>query len=262
MKYLFTRAFILTITAVSLSVAALGQRPDKLTTEQWRLTTLNGVRVVNQNAYLEINMNRSRFSGNTGCNRMFGSVSVTGRQIRFSGIGTTRMACIDQVARLDREVPDTLARVARYSQIGNRLDLYRGNRVVMRFTAIVKDNPDGGGTSRIGLEDRKWVLQQIGNQVNVKALPEAFINFDASKGSAGGNSSCNVFGGNYTTTGDRIRITNVVATMRACIEDERMTVERQFLDGLRDANRYEISNGLLRLYRDRRLVLTLRGERK
>lgn len=123
----------------------------------------------------------------------------------------------------------------------------------------MKDYPDD---SRIGLEDRKWVLQQIGNQVNVRALPEAFVNFDANKRSAGGNSSCNVFGGSYTAAGDRIRITDVVSTMRACIEDYRMTVERQFLDGLRDANRYEIRDGLLRLYRDRRLLLTLRGERK
>lgn len=259
MKNLITKVLILTMAAMAFTAAAFGQRPDSISTEQWELIELNGRRVPNSDAFIEINNNRNRFMGNTGCNRMFGGVSIIGRQIRFTNIGSTKMACARQAGRMEREVLNALGRVTRYSQTGNRLDLYRRNQLVMRLRTRVKDYPDD---SRIGLEDRKWVLQQIGNQVNVRALPEAFVNFDANKRSAGGNSSCNVFGGSYTAAGDRIRITDVVSTMRACIEDYRMTVERQFLDGLRDANRYEIRDGLLRLYRDRRLLLTLRGERK
>ena len=35
----------------------------------------------------------------------------------------------------------------------------------------------------------------------------------------------------------------MISTMRACIEDERMNVEREFKNGLQKANRYEISKG-------------------
>jgi heat shock protein HslJ len=44
--------------------------------------------------------------------------------------------------------------------------------------------------------------------------------------------------------------------MRACIEDERMVTEREFLDGLRDTDRYEIKANKLYLYKGRRLLLS------
>jgi heat shock protein HslJ len=50
--------------------------------------------------------------------------------------------------------------------------------------------------------------------------------------------------------------------MRACIEDERMKIEREFLDGLENANRYEIQRDKLMLYQNNRLLLTFSGERK
>jgi heat shock protein HslJ len=50
--------------------------------------------------------------------------------------------------------------------------------------------------------------------------------------------------------------------MRACIEDERMKIERDFLDGLEKANRYEIQREKLMLYQSNRLLLTFKGEAK
>jgi heat shock protein HslJ len=152
--------------------------------------------------------------------------------------------------------------VTRYRQIGDTLELYRRNHLVMKFTAIAREYPDSSDSSMIRLEDGKWMLEQIGTRVNIKALPEAFVVFDEKKYSAGGNSSCNVFGGSYTATGDRLRITNVISTMRACIEDERMQVEREFLDGLRNANRFVVRDGRLMLYRGNEILLTFRGEKK
>jgi heat shock protein HslJ len=259
MKKQISKILMLTMAIVAICSAATAQRPDKLSTEQWRLIEVNGVRATNTKAFIEINNNRNRFTGNAGCNQIFGGVSVTGRQIRFTKIGTTRMACTGAANRIERDVVNTLPRVTRYEQVGDKLLLYRRNRLVMRFTALTREFPD---ETRVGLGDRKWVLQQIGNQVNIRALPEAFVNFDENKRSVGGNSSCNVFGGSFSATGATLRITEVMSTMRACIEDYRMTVERQFLDGLRRANRYQIHDGILTLYRDRTLLLTLRGVRK
>ena len=50
--------------------------------------------------------------------------------------------------------------------------------------------------------------------------------------------------------------------MRACIEDERMNVEREFKNGLENANRFELAGGKLNLYRNRNLLLTFRAENK
>jgi len=50
--------------------------------------------------------------------------------------------------------------------------------------------------------------------------------------------------------------------MRACIEDERMNVEREFLGGLQNANRFEIKNAKLNLFQNDNLLLTFDAQKK
>ena len=150
----------------------------------------------------------------------------------------------------------------RYRQVRDTLELLDRNRVVLKFTAMHKEYPDNGGEQGTRLEDKKWMLESIAGRKTLTAIDKAFLVFDAEKKSAGGDSSCNVFGGSYSVKGDRLQITDVVSTMRACIEDDRMDTERHFLDGLRATNRYKIENNRLLLYRGEKLLLTLRGERK
>ena len=89
------------------------------------------------------------------------------------------------------------------------------------------------------------------------------INFDSSKRSVGGNTGCNVFGGSYTASRNTISMTDLISTMRACIEDGRMQTERELLDGLRRADTFEITNdNRLKLYDNGRILLTFRGQRK
>jgi heat shock protein HslJ len=91
---------------------------------------------------------------------------------------------------------------------------------------------------------------------------QPFLVFDAAKSSAGGNTGCNVFGGNYESKGKTIRNFDTVSTMRACIEDERMTFEREFMDALQKANRFEIKGEKLFLYRSEKLLITFAGRDK
>ena len=254
---------ILIITAILTAVAgaAFGQA-DRVGTRQWKLVQLNGAKVPNASrAYLELDTSQTKFTGHTGCNRMFGSVDVQGRRIDFLNVGSTKMACLDpRTRRTETAFVKALENADRFRVRGNVLELLDRSRVVMTFTAAPKQGPDNGG--RVGLEDRKWTLEAIrGTQVSRNGRG-AFIVFDPAKASAGGNSSCNVFGGSYTATGATLKITDVVSTMRACIEDDRMQIERDFLDGLRQANRFEIVRGKLMLYRNQRLLLTLSGEQK
>ena len=244
------------------AVAALGQS-ERIGTRQWKLIQVDGLAVgAASRAYLELDADQTRLSGNAGCNRMFGSASVQGRRVDFSNIGTTRMACVEPRARrIETAFVRALENADRFRQRGNLLELYDRNRLIARLTAVTKESPqDGNGL--IDLEDRKWVLEAIKGVPVSKLGQGAFLSFDANKKSAGGNSSCNVFGGSYTTTGSTLKITDVVSTMRACVEDDRMTIERDFLEGLRQTNRYEIARGKLMLYRNQRLLLTFNGERK
>ena len=258
LKFLFLSIGLITIG----SIAAFAQ-PNKLSTQQWKLVQVNGQRVVDSKAFLEINNNRNRFMGNTGCNQMSGGVTVRGRRIDFSNVATTRMFCGQpKVNQTERAYVRALENVDRYRQVRDTLELLDRNRVVLKFTAMHKEYPDNGGAQGTRLEDKKWMLESIAGRKTFKAIDKAFLVFDAEKKSAGGDSSCNVFGGSYSVKGDRLQITDVVSTMRACIEDDRMDTERHFLDGLRATNRYKIENNRLYLYRGEKLLLTLRGERK
>ena len=257
------KKIILFLALVSASSVAAFAQADRLGTRQWKLVQLDGSRVVEvSRAYLELNLAKTRFTGHTGCNRMNGAVDIRGRRIDFSNVATTKMACVEPRARrVETGFVRALENVDRFRQTGNSLELLDRNRVVARLTAMTKQIPDDG-PQRVDLEDRTWMLEAIKGVAVSKAGRTAFVVFDKNKGSAGGNSSCNVFGGSYTSKGRTLNITEVISTMRACVEDERMSIEREFLDGLRQANRYDIERGKLMLYRNQRLLLTFQGERK
>lgn len=245
---------LMIVAAGAIGATAQGSRLGG----QWDLVEINGEDVADLEAYLEFAANQKRFTGNTGCNRMFGPVGTRGQRIDFSNVGMTRMACGPdrRKQRIETALVEGLDHVERFRRTGNSLVL-TGPATVMKFV-LHAGKPANG----IRLEDKKWTLAAIKGVPVSKLGESAFVVFDAAKGSAGGNSSCNVFGGSYTTKGDSLKITDVISTMRACIEDDRMTIEREFLDGLRSATRYEIKDGKLILYQDRRLLLTFTGEAK
>lgn len=248
------------------ATAVLAQR-DGLAETRWNLIEVNGRRVVGSIAFIELNSNLTRFTGSTGCNNMFGRVSVRASRIKFSGIGRTRRYCKMIAGSVpEAEFIRTLDKAARYEQSGRQLRLTdRRGRTLLRFRADEHATPEpdpDGDPGRVDLEDRRWMLETIGTRMTPVAVQGVFINFGERQNSAGGNTGCNVFGGSYTKSGTSLAIRDIISTMRACEEDNKMQVERDFLDGLRRTNRYEIRQGMLYLYRNQELLLTFRGERK
>src|SRR5205085_10751236 len=117
------------------------------------------------------------------------------------------------------------------------LTLSGGEGVTLKFSedkSVAAQPSSGQATSK--LDSRKWMLESISGKPISSVGKGAFIVFDPVKGSAGGDTSCNVFGGSYTTKGDKLKITETISTMRACIEDERMSIASGFLGGVRDVD--------------------------
>lgn len=255
---------ILTFAIIAASSTGISARVDRVSNIQWTLTYANGRVVTNSSAYFEIDAEQKRFKGNAGCNRMFGTVTVNERRIEFSNVGTTKMMCklpsgnVSEMAFLN-----AMGKASRYGQLGNTLHVYdRSGRTVLRFKRLVKQPPVETTPKTYSLEGRKWVLESIKNRKTLVAIKGAFVNFDQKKGSAGGNSGCNVFGGDLAAKGSKIQITDIISTMRACTEGGKMDTEREFLEGLRSADHYEIKDGRLFLFEGRELLLTFRGEVK
>ena len=251
--YLFLTLAII----VSGSLVAFGEERS-LPGTQWKLVEANGKTVKISSAAIEFSENGSRFTGNTGCNQMFGSYDLRGRNIEFRGIGTTKRMCKMMPGSVtENAFLQSMRDTSRYNQKGKTLQLMdRRGRTLLKFSRVENDR------SSARLDSRKWVLEQIKGRQTFVPLPYAFVKLDAAKGSAGGNTSCNSFGGQYEANGSSIVFSDLISTMRACIEDNKMSVEREMLDGLRAARRYEIKDGRLHLYHGSELLLTFRPENK
>jgi heat shock protein HslJ len=238
-----------------LSTGVFAQR--NLTRTAWELTQLNGRAMNDSNADLVFDSEKKGVSGNAGCNKLFGSYTEKGTSVKFSKIGTTKMFCSKPGLMKDEaEFLRALAAATRYYLNHNTLRIFAGKKLIMKFERLFPTL----SLMSTGLSRRKWFLNDAGSQGTKPGHDVPFINFDREKGSAGGNTGCNVFGGSYKVdNSQKLTITDVISTMRACIEDDRMDIERKFLDGLRKADRYDIEDNTLSLFAGNTLLLTFTG---
>jgi heat shock protein HslJ len=75
---------------------------------------------------------------------------------------------------------------------------------------------------------------------------------DTAKKAIGGYSGCNSFGGKFTVTKENIKIGELMATQRGCLE----SIESRYFENLRRVNRYKVSQDSLKLYATDTLLLT------
>ena len=248
-----------------LAMASMAFAQSSVAGRDWSVTYIKGAKIGMIEAFVEIDATGKRFTGNSGCNIINGSVNMDRDRIRFGAFITTKRACTRETAPIENAVIAALNKGTRFTLAHDRLRLYSGRTLLAEFgprsVDIDKDRPLNA-TEQLQLSDKKWVLESVRGAAVPKVGQEPFIIFDPVKGSAGGDTSCNAFGGDYKVNGSRIVITQIISTMRACIEDDRMTIEREFLDGLRSADRFIIDSEKLMLYRRDKLLLTLVGHKK
>lgn len=240
----------------ALGVADVKAQSAGLVGEKWKLTAIGERELSDSKAYLEIAEDKARVSGNAGCNRFFGGVTISRNALKFSGIGSTRMMCQDSIND-ETEFFEALRKVTRFRIREGKLTMFAGRQAVLTFA---HDGKGAETNSAVSLESKKWVLESVkGNSVG-KLETEAFIRFNGNEKSVGGNTSCNVFGGNATWGDGKFEFSQGISTLRACIEDNRMEIERGVLDGLNNADRYEVKGEKLHLYKGTELLLTFVGK--
>jgi len=249
---------------MALSTTDFGQQFIK--GQDWTLVSLPGIDLGGADAHISFDSMGRKFTGNTSCNIMNGNVRLArGNSVSFGAIITTKRACMQTAAVVEGGLLSALAKTNRYQVSSNRLKLYSGRTLLAEFSPRLIENETGDHqpvADRFSLEDKKWILEAISGKPIPTVQQQAFIVFDPAKGGAGGDTSCNVFGGNYSTNGNKIKFTQGISTMRACIEDARMDIERGFLEGLRVVDRYEIIADKLYLYRGTKAVLSFQGTEK
>lgn len=111
-----------------------GGAPSGLWGTAWRLEDLGGAGVLDRvEATLEFT-EAGKVAGSGSCNRFFGTVEISGASIKFSPLGSTRMACVEAVMNQEGKYLKALQDAERYARDGSALLIYgKGLEQPLRF---------------------------------------------------------------------------------------------------------------------------------
>lgn len=107
---------------------------------RWRLVELEGQPAIAMTGSREPHLifsrsdTAARVAGATGCNSMGGNYQADGTSLRFSGVFSTKMACVEE-DRMRQETAflNALSAVDRYAVTGDTLELRAGDRVLAKL---------------------------------------------------------------------------------------------------------------------------------
>lgn len=129
---------------VSAQAGSVGGPAVTLEKTVWRLTQLGGAAVTvddpKRRPYLELDPVAHRASGSGGCNRVTGPYQLTGNQVTFSGMASTRMMCPSGMD-LEQRFLKTLNGTKRWRIEGQELKFMDGEGKVV---AVFEVSPAAG----------------------------------------------------------------------------------------------------------------------
>lgn len=112
-----------------------------LTNTYWKLTVLAGARITllpeqAREVRITLDSGSTRVHGFSGCNALQGRYASAGRELAFSALAGTRMACAAPLMALEAAFLQTLGRATGYRIDGEELTLLDGEQALARFEAV------------------------------------------------------------------------------------------------------------------------------
>lgn len=198
------------------------------------------------NMMVTLRMEDGRAGGNGGCNSYFASYEIDGFDVSFGDIGSTLMACPEDVMTVESAYFANLAQVARYQSGGIEMAfLDADGDIILEFALAPQASVVGS-----------WVATGINNGrdavVSSDITPEVTAEFDAD-GDLSGFDGCDRYFTTYEVDGDRISISDAIgSTMMACPSDELAEQAQQYYDALLSATTWSVdaASGRLELRDD------------
>lgn len=107
-----------------------------LSEHRWVLIRINATSFSDSRPYIEFDSEKGMASGSTGCNRFSSRYLLDRENLRFSGIASTRMACVSEERQgAEKAFLAGLQSVSRYEITGSTLRLYAGDALVLELVA-------------------------------------------------------------------------------------------------------------------------------
>src|SRR4030095_3230513 len=132
MKY----SFLLFIAVLAFNCSPKLSPDSSWGHQEWVVVEMKGVPVQQsggrRDAHITFDIAAKRFSGNGGCNQINGNYNVDKQLIRFTGVLSTKMSCID--IEFENAFLSTLSSINRYEVRGSDLLLKKDKetRLVLR----------------------------------------------------------------------------------------------------------------------------------
>ena len=131
-----------------------------------------------------------------------------------------------------------------------RFPRYSPVLVVLHVLCVVLLAQAQPGRDLTGTDWRLVSLGPTGAEQNV--VPGTTVTLTLGEdGRAGGSTGCNSYGGSYQVRGDTISFSRIVATRRACLDQNANEQEHRFLSVLESASRFRLSSNRLTILSDR-----------
>lgn len=201
---------------------------------------------------------KNRFSGSGGCNRIMGYATAEGDRLKFGRVASTLMACKN--SDLEMEFFSALESTENYKIIGNQLMLANSDKVLLVFydpTMELREKSSADDTAADYRLNDIWVLESINetpaDEKNyMKGLPMLEININELRFS--GNGGCNSINGKLESKGDYIKFGPVISTRMMCPGN----YESEFLTALNNSESFKIENNRLYLMQNGKAVMVLK----
>lgn len=102
------------------------------------------------------------------------------------------------------------------------------------------------------LANTSWQLTAFGSAgAETPVVPDSTVTLEFSAdGTAGGNTGCNSYGGDYTVEDDTLSFGEMVSTLMACADEAVMAQEQAYLQALQSAARFEVAADQLTIWYD------------
>ena len=102
-----------------------------------------------------------------------------------------------------------------------------------------------GSTSSPALDGTRWVLGSLDGDPPLDAVT---ITLAFEDGQLSGDGGCNQYGGSYSLSpGGKITITELISTLRACLDNDLTAQESRYLQLLAAATSYRVTSTTLEL---------------
>jgi heat shock protein HslJ len=171
-------------------------------------------------------------AGSAGCNRYFGSFTVSGSTLTVGPLASTKMACASD----DLNTQETNFLAALEASTGWTVD----------SSGLTLTGPDGTTVTAVAAGNEgyigSWEATGINNGQQAVVSPAAGVPVTATftaTGEVHGNTGCNSFSGPYTVVGDSISIGPLASTLMACANPVLMDQEQWYLSALQGATTWQ-----------------------